>query len=260
MTNNFHIADKIGFMAGTALLASLVGCVSEPSNQSTVYRGRPPMQSRTMVVYQDDYDYYPGYEVYYGRNRREFVYRDGNAWVRRPAPQGVTVDVLFASASVRMAFQDPPEQHHSTVIRSYPRNWAPPGMNRGNQPTIVRSTQREAYPERPVVQAQRTVVQAPVTVVTREAYDYYPGYEVYYNRTRREYVSRDGSAWVRQPAPRGVTVSVLAASPSVPLELQGPPEQQHSTVVKSYPKNWKHGDKKHDDKDERREDKNDHRR
>ncbi|MBI4626333.1 MAG: endo-1,4-beta-xylanase [Verrucomicrobia bacterium] len=35
----------------------------------------------------------------------------------------------FAAAE----FQDPPEQHHSTVVRSYPRNWAPPGKRHGDE-------------------------------------------------------------------------------------------------------------------------------
>ena len=97
-------------------------------------------------------------------------------------------------------------------------------------------------------------------VVTAEAYVDYPGYEVYCSRNRHYYEYRDGNAWVRRPAPRGVTVAALAASPSVPLELQGPPEQNHGTVIKSYPRNWKHKDKKHDDKDERHEDRNDDKR
>ena len=73
--------------------------------------------------YHDDYDYYPAPEVYYSRNRQEYVYRDGSSWVRRPAPSGITVSALFATPSVRMEFQDQPEQHHSTVVKSYPKNW-----------------------------------------------------------------------------------------------------------------------------------------
>lgn len=120
---NFLCADKISFTAGVALLAALTGCLAEQTNRRTAYQGRPAAQVRTVISYQDDYDYYPGYEVYYSRNRREYVYRDGNTWVRRPEPRGVTVSALFASASVRMEFRDSPEQHHGSVVKSYPKNW-----------------------------------------------------------------------------------------------------------------------------------------
>jgi hypothetical protein len=86
-----------------------------------------------VVVYQDDYDYYPGYEVYYSRTRREYVYRDGNAWVRRPQPRGISEIELRRAPSVRVDFHDAPEQHHSTVIRTYPRNWTPPGQRRDDR-------------------------------------------------------------------------------------------------------------------------------
>jgi hypothetical protein len=54
------------------------------------------------------------------------MYREGNAWVRRPEPRGVSVNVLLAAPSVRMDFHDSPEQHHSTVVRSYPKTWRQP--------------------------------------------------------------------------------------------------------------------------------------
>jgi len=73
----------------------------------------------------DDYVYYPGYEVYYSSNRHNYVYRDGRNWVTRPAPPRVSVDVLLASPSVQMDFHDAPAQHHSTMIKSYPKNWRP---------------------------------------------------------------------------------------------------------------------------------------
>jgi hypothetical protein len=88
------------------------------------------VQAQATVVIQDDYDYYPAYETYYSRNRHEFVYREGNTWVRRPEPRGVAVSVLLAAPSVRLDFHDAPEQHHNSVVRSYPKNWAPPGKSR----------------------------------------------------------------------------------------------------------------------------------
>jgi hypothetical protein len=93
------------------------------------YRGHAGVEVQTAVVFQDDYDYYPGYEVYYSRNRHEYVYRDGNAWVRRPQPPGISVDLLLATPSVRLDFHDSPEQHHSNVVRSYPKTWKQPAKN-----------------------------------------------------------------------------------------------------------------------------------
>ena len=84
-----------------------------------------------VVVAQDDYVYYPGYDVYYNSHRHEYAYQEGRAWVSRPAPRGVSVDVLLASPSVRMDFHDSPARHHATVVERYPRNWSPPGANHG---------------------------------------------------------------------------------------------------------------------------------
>jgi hypothetical protein len=85
------------------------------------------------VVVQDDYVYYPGYQIYYSSNRRQYIYREGRSWVSRPAPPRVSVGVLFASPSVRLDFHDSPANHHATVVRQYPKHWAPPGgsPNRG---------------------------------------------------------------------------------------------------------------------------------
>ncbi len=80
----------------------------------------------------DDYVYYPSYQVYYSSTRRHYIYQDGRAWVTRPAPPRVSVDVLFASPSVRLDFHDAPSFHHSTVVRQYPQHWKPPGGNQGH--------------------------------------------------------------------------------------------------------------------------------
>src|SRR5882672_8116301 len=89
--------DKSSLILGATLLAALAGCVEAPSTQRGYYppqpMGPPPP---TMVVYQDDYDYYPGYEVYYSRNRREYVYRDGNRWVHGREPRGISLSLLLA--------------------------------------------------------------------------------------------------------------------------------------------------------------------
>ena len=180
-----------------------------------VVQPAPPPQ--TVIVYQDDYDYYPGYEVYYSRNRREYVYRDGRQWVRSPVPR-VPVHVLAASPAVRVDFRDSPEHHHARIVQTYPRNWAPPN-------------QRWGYRERAQVHVQGTVVSG-------DHYDYYPSYETYYHPVRREYVYHDGRRWVRTTAPRGVPPNVLLSSPSVRLEIQDSPEHHHPNIVRAYPRNW----------------------
>jgi len=82
---------------------------------------------------QDDYVYYPGYQVYYSSNRRQYVYQEGRSWVTRPAPRGVSVNLLLSSPSVRLDFHDSPAQHHATIARQYPKNWVPPGGNQGQK-------------------------------------------------------------------------------------------------------------------------------
>lgn len=113
-------AATAGFTACLVVLVTSSGCVTE---QRGGYVRSPRIHAQAVVVVQDDYEYYPNYEVYYSRNRHEYVYLDGGSWVRRPQPSGVTLDVLVHSPSVRLDFHDAPELHHSSVVRSYPRNW-----------------------------------------------------------------------------------------------------------------------------------------
>jgi len=122
----FLTADKAGLIIAAALFATLVGYAAEPPIQRNEERDRPATQIQAGVVIQDDYDYYPGYETYYSRNRHEYVYRDGDTWVRRSEPRGVTAEALFAAPSVRLDFHDSPEQHHNDVIRNYPKSWSRP--------------------------------------------------------------------------------------------------------------------------------------
>jgi len=116
--------SRIGFVLCPALLGVLTGCVGyvDGPRHGAVY-----VQPGAVEVVQDDYVYYPGYQVYYSSNRRQYVYRDGRSWVTRPVPPHVSVDVLVASPSVRLDFHDSPAIHHPTVVRQYPKHWAPPG-------------------------------------------------------------------------------------------------------------------------------------
>jgi len=129
----FFLTNKVGLVLSVALLGTLTGCVAyvDRPPQGNVYVAPPVVE--TGVVIEDDYVYYPGYEVYYSSSRHQFAYREGRTWVSRPAPRGVSVDVLFASPSVRMDFHDSPANHHAAIARQYPKNWAPPGADQGRK-------------------------------------------------------------------------------------------------------------------------------
>jgi hypothetical protein len=116
-------SNQTGLMLGAVLLTTLTGCVGYvDSPRAEVYVPAP------VVVVQDDYVYYPDYEVYYSGSRRQYFYMDGGAFVARPAPRGVSVNVLFASPSVRMNFHDSPANHHAEVVRQYPGHSSPRGQ------------------------------------------------------------------------------------------------------------------------------------
>src|SRR5271155_2994415 len=126
LENFFFKAGKVRFVLCAAFLGMLTGCVGyvDRPRQGGVYV-EPPAQ--TTFVVQDDYVYYPNYEVYYSSSRHQYAYPEGGAWVSRPAPRGVSVDVLLASPSVKMNFHDSPANHHAEIVRQYPKNWKPPG-------------------------------------------------------------------------------------------------------------------------------------
>ncbi len=125
MKSSSFLTATTGLLAGAALLAAFTGCDTVNTSRRDRYpENRAIIHGQaTVVIYEDDYDYYPGYEVYYSRNRHEYVYRDGSQWVRRSEPSGVSLSILLAAPSVRVDFRDSPERHHDSVVRSYPRNW-----------------------------------------------------------------------------------------------------------------------------------------
>lgn len=108
---------------GLLLISILAGCSSEPRSGYYTERQVGYDNRRNTVVYEDDYDYYPGYEVYYARTRREYVYRDGDRWVRSTTYPRANSQILLSSPSVRVEFRDSPERHHDSVTRRYPRDW-----------------------------------------------------------------------------------------------------------------------------------------
>jgi hypothetical protein len=126
-----HSKIRLGLAA--TLLVTLTGCVYTARDES-VYAPPPPDYVEVGSAIPDNYFYYPGYQVYYSSYRRQYIYQDGNAWVTRPAPPGVSVAVLFASPAVRLDFHDAPEIHHPRVIQQYPKHWKPPGENRKRGP------------------------------------------------------------------------------------------------------------------------------
>jgi hypothetical protein len=129
----FTKAGQAGCVLGAVLLMSLTGCVAyvDRPPEGSVYVAPPAVE--VGVAVQDDYIYYPNYQVYYSSSRHQYAYQDGRAWVSRPAPRGVSVDVLMASPSVRMDFHDSPANHHAAVVRQYPKNWSPSGSNPGQK-------------------------------------------------------------------------------------------------------------------------------
>jgi hypothetical protein len=126
--------SKIGFVFGAALLGTLTGCVGyvDGPHHAGVYAPAPAVYVDARIVMQDDYVYYPGYQVYYSSNRHQYLYQEGRSWVSRPAPPHVSVDVLLASPSVRLDFHDAPSVHHASVVKQYPKQWAPPKSSPGH--------------------------------------------------------------------------------------------------------------------------------
>jgi hypothetical protein len=118
---------KYGMLLATAAVSLLTGCTAYVDGPHAEIAGGP-----TVFVDQDDYIYYPGYDVYYSDHRHQYAYREGQTWVSRPAPRGVSVDALRASPSVKMDFHDSPVNHHSAVVKQYPKNWTPPRSNPGH--------------------------------------------------------------------------------------------------------------------------------
>ena len=116
----FRPTHKIQLVLCAALLCTLTGCVGYVGGISAGYYAQPGA-----VVVQDDYVYYPQYECYYSVSRHQYAYREGNNWVARSAPHGVSPEVLMASPSVKMNFHDSPANHHAQVAKQFPHDWKP---------------------------------------------------------------------------------------------------------------------------------------
>jgi hypothetical protein len=123
--------SKIGFIFGTAALSLLAGCIGYVDGpHGEVYAPAPSVYVEAGVAAQDDYVYYPAYQVYYSSDRHQYVYQDGRSWVSRPAPPHVAVNVLLSSPSVNVGFHDSPANHHAEIARQYPKQAAAPSQTR----------------------------------------------------------------------------------------------------------------------------------
>jgi hypothetical protein len=121
MNNKFPFIDREpALLLCAAMLGMVMGCTEPPQAGSAIVAPPPT------VIVQDDYVYYPGYEIYYSNNRHQYAYLDNGKWIWSPAPQTVSIDTLRASPSVKMEFHDSPENHHVETLQRYPKNWTPP--------------------------------------------------------------------------------------------------------------------------------------
>lgn len=115
--------STIGFVFGMALSGLLAGCVSSVDGpRAGVYAPPQSVYVESGVAAQDDYVYYPDYQVYYSGYRHQYVFLDGRSWVSRPAPPHVSADVLFASRSVKVDFHDSPANHYAEMVRQFPKH------------------------------------------------------------------------------------------------------------------------------------------
>ena len=128
--NLFFQTNKFSLALCAVLLTTLTGCVGYVDGPRAGVYVEPPVVDVGFAA-QDDYVYYPDYEFYYSVSRHQYAYLDGNNWVSRPAPRGVSVDVLMRSPSVKMDFHDSPANHHAEITKQYPKNWKPSGSNQG---------------------------------------------------------------------------------------------------------------------------------
>jgi hypothetical protein len=158
----FFKAGPAGCVCGAVLLATLTGCVGYVDGPRAGVYVAPPVVE---VAAPADYIYYPGYDVYYNSNLHLYAYMDGGAWVSRPEPRGVSIDVLMASPSVRMDFHDSPANHHAEMARQYPKNWTPSGTRQVEKAPVQKAQVEKA----PVRKAQVAKAQNPKAQVKTAA-------------------------------------------------------------------------------------------
>jgi len=74
---------------------------------------------------------------------------------------------------------------------------------------------------------------------TKDSYLYYPAYQVYYNRTKQQFVFPSDRGWTTQEeSPGDVGEADLFSSPSVAMNFTDAPQGHHAAMVRAYPRNW----------------------
>ena len=138
---HFLETNGVGFVLGAALLTMLTANTGHADGLRVGIVVSPPVVvvAPPVVVIQDDYIYYPNYGIYYNSHRRQYACLENGVWVMQPAPQGVSVNVLLASPSVRMDFHDSPANHHVEMLRKYPRNWRRDDSHQDRRDDVKRS-------------------------------------------------------------------------------------------------------------------------
>jgi hypothetical protein len=127
-TKFFFIPVKGVLLLGGALtLGGCAGYVEGP--RAEVQVGPPAIEvASPVIVVQDDYVYYPNYDIYYSSSRHQYAYLEGGAWVARSGPPGVSIDVVLGSPSERRDFHASPGRPRGGVARTQERN-SPPRSN-----------------------------------------------------------------------------------------------------------------------------------
>jgi hypothetical protein len=72
--NLFFKAGKVGLVLTATFLVTLTGCVSYVDGPHAGIYTEP-----SMVVVQDDYMYYPAYQMYYGSHSHQWYDREGSS-------------------------------------------------------------------------------------------------------------------------------------------------------------------------------------
>jgi hypothetical protein len=119
--NVFLMAGKTKWMPGVLVAFTLAGGAAFVEEARAGIDITVPGVNVTIGT-PDNYVFYPAYGCYYNTTRHVFVCLDGGAWVTRPAPIGISPDVVLASPSVHMDFHDSPA-HHPEIVRQYPKTW-----------------------------------------------------------------------------------------------------------------------------------------
>jgi len=74
---------------------------------------------------------------------------------------------------------------------------------------------------------------------SKDSYLYYPAFQVYYNRTKQQFIFPSDRGWTTQDdSPGDVGAAELFSSPSVAMIFTDAPQWHHAAMVRAYPRNW----------------------